>query len=88
MRKNLIIVLLTIVSLSSMTYGYFQKERADEQEALAIEQSKIAREAVIKAEQSQKEAQMQRDMAVVEAHRAMEQLEMALKTAAEAKKKN
>jgi Tfp pilus assembly protein PilO len=88
MKKNLIIGLLTIVSLVSLTYGYFQKERADEQEALAIEQSKIAREAVIKAEQSQKEAQMQRQIAEINAFRAMAQLEMTLKAADEAKKKN
>ncbi len=87
MRKNLIIGLLTIVSLLSMTYGYFQKERADEQEALAIEQSKIAREAVIKAEQSQKEAQMQQAMAVAEAHRAMEQSLIAQKALEDAKRK-
>ena len=43
-----------------MTYGYFQKSRADEQEALAIENSKIAREAEIRAAQNQKEAEMQR----------------------------
>jgi len=88
MKKNLIIGLLTIVSLSSMTYGYFQKERADEQEALAIENAKIAREAEIKAELSQKEAQRQRDIAVMNAQRAMEQAEMAMKAATEAKKKN
>ncbi len=88
MKKNLIIGLLTIVSLSSMTYGYFQKERADKQEALAIENAKIAREAEIKAEQSQKEAQIQRDIAIMETHRAMEQAEIADKAATEAKKKN
>ncbi len=88
MKKNLIIGLLTIVSLVSLTYGYFQKERADEQEALAIEQSKIASEAVIKAEQSQKEAQMQRQIAEVNAIRAIQQEELATKAATEAKKKN
>jgi len=87
MKKNLIIGLLTIVSLSSMTYGYFQKERADEQEALAIENAKIAREAEIKAEQSQKEAQIQRDIAVMNAHRAMEQAVMAQKAMEDAKRK-
>jgi hypothetical protein len=78
MKKNLIIGLLTIVSLLSITYGYFQKEKADEQEALAIENAKIAREAEIRAEQSQKEAEMQRQIAIMETHRAMEQAEMAL----------
>lgn len=80
MKKNLIIGLLTIVSLLSLTYGYFQKERADKQEALAIENGKIAREAEIRAEQSQKEAEMQRRLAV-------EQTAMALKALDEAKKK-
>lgn len=86
MKKNLIIGLLIIVSLGSLTFGYFQKERADEQEALAIEQSKIAREAVIRAEQSQKESEMQRQIAEFYAVRALEQAEMAIKTATEAKK--
>lgn len=80
MKKNLIIGLLTIVSLSSMTYGYFQKERADEQEALAIENAKIAREAEIRADQNRKEAEMQRMIAV-------EQTAMALKALDEEKKK-
>jgi hypothetical protein len=88
MKKNLIIVLLTIVSISSITYGYFQKERADEQEALAIENAKIAREAEIKAEQSKKEAARERDIAVMNAQKAMEQAEMVMKAATEAKKKN
>jgi len=88
MKKNLIIGLLTIISLSSMTYGYYQKERADEQEALAIENAKIARESEIKAEQSQREAEVQRDIAVMNLHRAMEQAEMAKKAATDAKKKN
>jgi len=87
MKKNLIIGLLTIVSLLSLTYGYFQKIRADQQEAFVIEQSKIAREALIRAEQSQKEAMIQRDIAVMEAHRAMEQSVMAQKAIEDAKRK-
>ncbi len=87
MKKNLIIGPLTIVSLSSMTYGYFQKERADEQEALAIENAKIAREAEIRADQSRKEAEMQRMLAIANEQRAMEQTAMALKALDEAKKK-
>lgn len=71
MKKNLIIGLLTIVSLLSLTYGYFQKQRADEQEALAIENAKIAREAEIRAEQSQKEAEMQRDIALINEAKAL-----------------
>ncbi|MDZ7645965.1 MAG: hypothetical protein U5K54_01610 [Cytophagales bacterium] len=37
-----------------------RKQEPDEQEALAIENAKIAREAEIRAAQSQKEAEMQR----------------------------
>jgi len=80
MKKNLIIGLLTIVSLLSLTYGYFQKERADEQEALAIENGKIAREAEIRAEQSQREAQMQRAIATEQAFMAHKALEQAKTT--------
>jgi hypothetical protein len=80
MKKNLIIGLLTIVSLLSLTYGYFQKQRADIQEALAAENAKIAKEQQIMAEQSRKEAEIQRMM-------AMEQTAMALKALDEAKRK-
>jgi hypothetical protein len=88
MKNNLIIGLLTIVSFSSMTYAYFQKEIADEQEALAIENAEKAREAEIQAVQSQKEAEMQRRISITEAHRAMQQAEMAMKVATEAKENN
>ena len=87
MKKNVIIGLLTIVSLLSLSYGYYQKEGANKQEALNIEQSQIAREALIRAEQSQKEAEMQRQIAVMNAQRAMEQAEMAMKTTSEEKRK-
>jgi hypothetical protein len=66
MKKNLIIGLLTIVSLLSLTYGYFQKVRADEQEALAIENAEIARAAENRAMESQKIAEEQRILAMHE----------------------
>ena len=87
MKRNLIIGLLTIVSLLSLTYGYIQKQRADEQEALAIENAKIAREQQIIAEQSRKEAEMQRMMAIANEQRAMEQAAMAQKALEDARKK-
>jgi hypothetical protein len=85
MTKNIIITLLAIMSLSSMTYGYFQKVRADEQEALAIENMRIATEAKILAETSQKEALIQQQISVMHAQRAQEQAALALKALAEAK---
>ena len=79
MKKNLIIGLLTIVSLLSLTYGYIQKQRADEQEALALENAKIAREQQIMAEQNRKEAEMQRMMATEQAAMVQKALEDAKK---------
>lgn|GEM_PF-7089568 len=79
MKKNIIITLLTLVSLLSLTYGYFQKQRADEQEALAIENAKLAREQQIVAEQSRKEAEMQRMIAIEQTAMALEALDEAKK---------
>lgn len=87
MKKNLIIGLLTIISVLSLIYGYMQKQRADEQEALAIENAKIAREQQIIAEQSRKEAEMQRMIAIENEQRAMEQAAMAMKALENAKGK-
>lgn len=87
MIKNLLIGLLTVVSLTSMTYGYLQKARADEQEAIALENMKIAREAESKAEQMQKEAAVQKQIALVHVHQVMEQAELAMKAAANVKSK-
>lgn len=84
MNKNIIIGLLTVVSVLSLTYGYVQKQRADEQEAIAMENIKIANEQRIMAEQAAKEAERQRTMAE---HRAMEQAAMAQKALEDAKRK-
>jgi hypothetical protein len=87
MKKNLIIGPLTIISLLSLTYGYFQKQRADEQEALALENARIARKQQIMVEQSKEEAERQRMMALANEQRAMEQAAMAQKALEEAKRK-
>jgi hypothetical protein len=75
------------VSLLSLTYGCFQKIRADEQEAIALENIKIAREQRIMAEQAAKEAEMQRMLAIDNERRAMEQAAMAQKAFEDAKRK-
>jgi Tfp pilus assembly protein PilO len=77
MKKNLIIGLLTVISILSLTYGYYQKQRANEQEALAIENGKLAREAQIVAEQNMKEAEMQKQIAIMNQVEAMKQKEIA-----------
>lgn len=78
MKKNLIIGLLVIVSLLSLSYGFVQKRRADEQEAIAVLQEKIAKEATIRAQLSQMEAERQREMALANERRAMEQTAIAI----------
>jgi hypothetical protein len=77
MKKNIIIGLLTIVSLLSLAYGYFQKDRADEQEAIAIENAKIAREATIQAEKQMEMAQRQRIIAESSMLEAVRQRQIA-----------
>ncbi len=72
MNKNMIIGLLIIVSFSSLSYGIYQKQRADKQEAIAIENIKIANEQKILAKQAAKEAELARKMALINEHRAME----------------
>jgi hypothetical protein len=68
----MIIGLLIIVSFSSLSYGIYQKQRADKQEAIAIENIKIANEQKILAKQAAKEAELARKMALINEHRAME----------------
>ncbi|MGJ3236681.1 hypothetical protein [Marivirga sp.] len=44
MKKNLIITILALISIASLIFGYIQKQKADEQEALAIELSVAIRQ--------------------------------------------
>lgn len=87
MIKNVIIGLLTVVSLLSLTYGYMQKLRADEQAKIALENVRLAEEMRISAEQARDQAEVQRNMANIVAQRAMEQLAIAEKKVEEAKRK-
>lgn len=70
MKKNLIIGLLTLVAVLSIAYGYYQKDRADENE-------RLAREMMIKAEEQQKLAEQQRRIAEMNMMEAMRQREIA-----------
>jgi hypothetical protein len=72
MKKNIIIGLLTLVSVLSITYGYYQKNRADKNELRADENEQRAREMMMRAEEQQKLADQQRVLAqanMLEAHR-------------------
>lgn len=87
MIKNVIIGLLTVVSLLSLTYGYVQKLRADEQAKIALENVRLAEEMRISAEQARDQAEVQRNIANLFAQRAMEQLAIAEKKVEEARRK-
>ncbi|RUA38609.1 MAG: hypothetical protein DSY77_00075 [Bacteroidetes bacterium] len=43
MKKNLIITILALISIASLIFGYIQKQKAEEQEALATELSEAKR---------------------------------------------
>ncbi len=77
MKKNLIIGLLTLVTVLSMAYGYYQKDRADENELRANENERLAREMMIKTEEQQKLAEQQRRIAEISMAEAMRQREIA-----------
>ena len=88
MKKNIIIVLLTIVALVSLAYGYVQKVKAEQQTAITLEMLEMAMEARREADEMRAEAerQRQRQIAEVNAIRAMGQAELALEALNEAKK--
>tara|TARA_R100000027_G_C2229100_1_gene88567 strand:- start:423 stop:668 length:246 start_codon:yes stop_codon:yes gene_type:complete len=43
LKKNLIITILALISIASLIFGYIQKQKAEEQEALATELSEAKR---------------------------------------------
>ena len=79
MKKNLIIVFLSIISITSLVYGYTQKEKADEQEGLAKEYFIMAEEEKKRATKANMEALEQRKQAELSAEKAREQMLLALK---------
>lgn len=77
MKKNLIIGLLTIVSILSILYGYSQEIRADKSELMAYENAQLANELIAKVEEQTKLAEQQRMIAEVNMVEAMRQREIA-----------
>jgi len=71
MKKNLIIAVLAIISMASLIFGYIQKQKADEQTALAEkyfekikEESKISKEIADTAEKKLQEMKKEVELAV------------------------
>ena len=57
MNKNHLILLLSLLCLASLSFGFYQKLRADQQEALAMQNASLAERAMQRAEVQKAEAQ-------------------------------
>ncbi len=69
MKKNIIIGVLAVMTLSSWVYAFYWKINAEEQKALAIEQAKIADQAREVAHEQMKlaeEARAQSEMVILD----------------------
>ena len=69
MKKNIVIGLLTVVTLLSLMYAYVQKKKADTQRELAVEQFEIA-------QRNYDEIQKQRIISEERAKRLEEQIHL------------
>ncbi len=71
MKKNVIIALLAVVSVLSLSYGFYQKQEADKFEQMAQENERLAIEMRMEAEQqkslAEQAARYRRTMHRVEA---------------------
>lgn len=63
MKIKLIISFLTVISILSLSYGYYQKDRADKNEIKAQENERIANEMKSQAEEAKIIAELQRKRA-------------------------
>ena len=63
MKKNLVITLLAVVSVLSLSYGFYQKQEADKFEQVAKENERFAIATRMEAEHQKRLAEQQRDIA-------------------------
>jgi Tfp pilus assembly protein PilO len=77
MKKNVIIALLAVVSVLSLSYGFYQKQEADKFELMAQENERVASEMRTVAEHQQKLAEQQRMIAEVNMVEAIRQRQIA-----------
>lgn len=88
MKKNAIIVVLSIVSLLAMADSYVQRMRVQEQMRLAKENERLLLETQLLASQARAEAEHQRMLALTNERLANEQKEVALRAAGKAQSGN
>ena len=77
MKKNIVIIMLSIFCLALMYYGYEQKKETEYQMEQAVEAVRQAKEASSQAQESRIQAEQARAEARVITLRAQEQLELA-----------
>jgi Flp pilus assembly protein TadB len=87
MKKNLLIIILALISVASLVFGYTQKQKADEQEARAKEYSIMAEEEKRRAELQAELVLQQRKQAERIAKKAQEQM-LRMQKEAELDQKN
>ncbi|NOT73908.1 MAG: hypothetical protein HOP08_03195 [Cyclobacteriaceae bacterium] len=72
MKKNIIIAILAFMSVTAIVYGYSQKNRADEQEALAMENINRAEQAELMAKKNAEEAMRAQERMAITLENAMQ----------------
>ncbi len=88
MKKNVIIAILAITTILSTVYAFYEKTEAEKQQALAVENEKLAREMSIKAEEQMKLAEQQLRRTEVSMMEALKQTQIANEALKNCKKSN
>lgn len=86
MKKNTIIVLLTILSAGSLSFAIYEKQRADDAVDQAFQNEAIARDAEQRAAAAMMDAQMQAKQARESLMIAQEQTRIAIEEATRRRK--
>ena len=77
MKKNIAITALSIISVLSVTYGYYQKKQADENETRALESELVAKKMTLEAERQMEIATYHKKIAEMNAREAKRQEQLS-----------
>ena len=79
MKKNLIIIILSIITVASLIFGYSQMQKANKQQALAKEYSEALKEKERQDELSRKIAEETQKRIIEETKKMRKEAELAQK---------